>query len=71
MHFKKNVTFSAAISLGWERFIGTEGKVLSIETFGASGTGDEVMKLFGFTVENVVQTTKNLLNFRYVKALLY
>ena len=26
------------ISLGWERYVESEGKVLSIETFGASGT---------------------------------
>lgn len=46
------------VSLGWERYVGQEGKVLSIETFGASGTGAEVMNLFGFTTENVVQITK-------------
>ena len=50
------------VSLGWERYVGQEGKVLSIETFGASGTGAEVMNLFGFTTENVVQITKNVLN---------
>lgn len=59
----KRLALEMGISLGWERYVGAEGKVLSIETFGASGTGAEVMKLFGFTVENVVQTTKNLLNF--------
>jgi transketolase len=59
----KRLALEMGISLGWERYVGAAGKVLSIETFGASGTGAEVMKLFGFTVENVVQTTKNLLNF--------
>jgi transketolase len=58
----KRLALEMGISLGWERYVGAEGKVLSIETFGASGTGAEVMKLFGFTVGNVVQTTKNLLN---------
>jgi transketolase len=59
----KRLALEMGISLGWERYVGAEGRVLSIETFGASGTGAEVMKLFGFTVENVVQTTKSLLNF--------
>jgi transketolase len=59
----KRLALEMGISLGWERYVGAEGRVLSIETFGASGTGAEVMKKFGFTVENVVQTTKNLLNF--------
>lgn len=58
----KRVSLEIGVSLGWERYVGQEGKVLSIETFGASGTGAEVMNLFGFTTENVVQITKNVLN---------
>ncbi|UIJ64315.1 transketolase [Bacillus cereus] len=58
----KRVSLEMGVSLGWERYVGQEGKVLSIETFGASGTGTEVMNLFGFTTENVVQITKNVLN---------
>ena len=54
----KRVSLEMGVSLGWERYVGQEGKVLSIETFGASGTGAEVMNLFGFTIENVVQITK-------------
>jgi transketolase len=57
----KRVALEMGISLGWERYVGSEGKVLSIETFGASGTGAAVMELFGFTTENVVQTAKSLL----------
>lgn len=59
----KRVSLEMGVSLGWERYVGQEGKVLSIETFGASGTGAEVMNLFGFTTENVVQITKNVLNY--------
>ena len=59
---KKRVSLEMGVSLGWERYVGQEGKVLSIETFGASGTGAEVMNLFGFTTENVVQITKSVLN---------
>ncbi|MEB8775636.1 transketolase, partial [Bacillus cereus] len=58
----KRVSLEMGVSLGWERYVGQEGKVISIETFGASGTGAEVMNLFGFTTENVVQITKNVLN---------
>jgi len=57
----KRVALEMGISLGWERYVGFEGKVLSIETFGASGTGSAVMELFGFTTENVVETAKSLL----------
>ncbi|QGQ45257.1 transketolase [Metabacillus sediminilitoris] len=55
------VAIEMGISLGWERYVGMDGKIVSIETFGASGTGAAVMELFGFTTENIVQTTKTLL----------
>jgi transketolase len=57
----KRVALEMGISLGWDRYVGPEGKIVSIETFGASGTGAEVMELFGFSKENVVRTAKSLL----------
>jgi len=59
---QKRVAIEMGISLGWERFVGTTGTILSIETFGASGTGAEVMDWFGFTTENVVRVAKDVLN---------
>jgi transketolase len=58
----KRISLEMGISLGWDRYVGPQGKMISIETFGASGTGAAVMELFGFTIENVVQTAKSLLN---------
>jgi transketolase len=58
---KKRVSIEAGTSLGWERFVGFEGKTVSINQFGASGTGNEVLAMFGFSVENVVKTAKSLL----------
>jgi transketolase len=58
----KRVAIEMGISLGWERFVGFEGKIISIETFGASGDGAAVMKEFGFTTDNVVRITKSVLN---------
>jgi transketolase len=58
----KRVAIEMGIRLGWERYVGFEGEVLSIESFGASGEGTAVMKHFGFTTENVVHITKNVLN---------
>ncbi|TDF92823.1 transketolase [Paenibacillus piri] len=58
----KRVAIEAGISLGWERYTGPDGKVLSMDSFGASGPGNEVMEYFGFSVKNVVQLTKNLLS---------
>ncbi len=58
----KRLAIEAGISLGWERYTGPFGKVLSIDTFGASGPGNEVMEYFGFSTNNVVRLTKELLN---------
>lgn len=58
----KRVAIEMANPLGWERYTGFEGKIIGIDTFGASAPGNKVMEEFGFTVENVVETAKNLLN---------
>jgi len=57
----KRLAIEAGISLGWERYTGPTGSVLSIDTFGASGPGTEVLEHFGFSVDNVVRLTKELL----------
>jgi transketolase, bacterial and yeast len=54
----KRITIEAGISLGWDRYAGKEGKVLSIDTFGASGPGTAVMEHFGFSTKNVVSLAK-------------
>lgn len=54
----KRITIEAGISLGWDRYAGKEGKVLSIDTFGASGPGTAVMEHFGFSTKNVVSLVK-------------
>ncbi|NIK76838.1 transketolase [Paenibacillus castaneae] len=57
----KRLAIEAGISLGWDRYTGPSGSVLSIDTFGASGPGTEVLEYFGFSVDNVVRLTKELL----------
>ncbi|MCD7035035.1 transketolase [Metabacillus sp. GX 13764] len=57
----KRVTIEMGISQGWQQFTGFEGRNMSIETFGASGKGNEVMEFFGFTVDNVVRVAKEVL----------
>lgn len=38
----------------WHKFVGLDGRVVGMRTFGESAPGGELMKEFGFTVENVV-----------------
>ena len=56
----KRVAIEAAASFGWERYVGTEGKTITIDHFGASAPGGLVLEKFGFTPENVVITYKSL-----------
>src|SRR5699024_6011070 len=48
-----------AASLGWHRFVGIKGKLLTIDTFGASAPGGEVVERYGFTVENLSNIIRN------------
>ena len=56
----KRVAIEAAASFGWERYVGTEGKTITIDHFGASAPGGLVLEKFGFTPKNVVNTYKSL-----------
>lgn len=56
----KRVAIEAAASFGWERYVGTEGKTITIDHFGASAPGGLVLEKFGFTPENMVNTYKSL-----------
>lgn len=58
---KKRVAIEMASSFGWERYVGDEGKVISVDTFGASAPGGTVMREYGFTVDNVVAHVETLL----------
>ncbi len=48
------VAIEQASTFGWERYVGAAGKVVGMQTFGASAPLKELQKEFGFTVENVV-----------------
>ncbi len=49
------VSVEAATKLGWERFVGEDGGIIGMESFGASGAVAEVYKKFGITADNVVK----------------
>ena len=51
----------AASELGWHKYIGLDGKIISMETFGASGPGDEVFEKFNFTQDYIVEKALELL----------
>jgi transketolase len=47
------VAVEAAVTDGWWKYVGANGKVVGIDTFGESAPAGELFKLFGFTAENV------------------
>lgn len=57
---RKRVAIEMGASLGWHRYVGFDGELVTIDKFGASGNGNTVMKDYGFTVENVVATYLSL-----------
>jgi len=50
------VAVEAGLPLGWEKYTGDSGAIIGISTFGASAPGATVLKNFGFTVDNIVET---------------
>jgi len=58
---KARVAVEAGIKLGWEHYVGTEGKVVGMETFGASAPSPVLFEKFGITVDAVVATAGEIL----------
>ncbi|OOM74915.1 transketolase [Clostridium sp. BL-8] len=51
---RARVAVEALTSFGWHKYVGLDGEVISLDTFGASGKAEELFEMFGFTVDNVV-----------------
>ncbi len=58
---KIRLAVEAGIAMGWEKYVGDQGDVISMTGFGASAPGPVVMEKFGFTTANVVARAKKLL----------
>lgn len=58
---KKRLIIEALSKFGWGRYMGFEGKSITMDTFGASAPGSVLFEKYGFTVQNVVKTAKELL----------
>ena len=52
------VAVEAGVTDYWLKYVGLNGKVVGVDTFGESAPGGEVMKYFGLTAENVAKTTQ-------------
>jgi len=57
----RRLAVEAGARQSWWRYVGTAGRVLGIDQFGASGKGAEVLKHFGFTADNIGRQLRELL----------
>ena len=58
---KKRIAIEAGISQGWEKWVGDEGTIISIDHYGASAPADILFEEYGFTVNNILDQANKLL----------
>jgi transketolase len=56
---RARVAVEAGTSIGWRRYVGLDGRIIARRDFGASAPLKELLKQFGFTVENVVGAARD------------
>ncbi len=59
---RARLAVEAASSFGWHKYVGMDGDIISMETFGASAPAGKLFVKFGFTVENVVERAIAVVN---------
>ncbi len=57
----RRVAVEAGVTDYWRKYVGLEGEVVGIDTFGESAPAEKLFEYFGFTVENVVNAVKKVL----------
>lgn len=61
-NIKQRLAVEMGVAQGWERWVGTEGKIISMHGFGASAPAKILFEKFGFTLENVLNNARDLLS---------
>ena len=57
---RARIAVEAGIELGWQKYIGPDGRFIGMSTFGASAPYEVLYRYFGITAERVVQTAREL-----------
>ena len=58
---RARIVVEAAVSAGWYKYVGMDGAIIGMDTFGESAPAKELFAYFGFTVSKVVEAVNNLL----------
>ncbi|HTP07799.1 MAG TPA: transketolase [Anaerolineae bacterium] len=59
-HVKSRLAIEAGVAQGWHKYVGDQGKIMSIERFGASAPAGVLAEKFGFTVDAVVTVSRQM-----------
>jgi transketolase len=59
---RHRVSIEAGASLGWERWVGTDGAIVGLDHYGASAPVKTIFEKFGFTVDRVADVARGVLN---------
>lgn len=57
----KRVAVEAGSALSWGKYVGLEGACVGMDTYGASGPGNQLFDYFGFSVENLISVVKSII----------
>ena len=60
-NFDNILAIESGIGDSWHKFVGKKGAMISMESFGLSGTGSDVMNHFGFSVSNIKKNITKLI----------
>ena len=60
-NIRKRLAVEAGSPIGWHKYVTDDGDVIGVTKFGESAPGPQVMKEYGFSVENVIAKAKALL----------
>ena len=58
----RRLAVEAGVTFGWQRYTGSSGSVIGIDTFGSSAPGNICLEKFGFTTDNVLKEARKLLS---------
>ena len=57
---KARVAVEQAATIGWDRYVGLDGRIIAMHTFGASAPLGDLLKKFGFTADKVLEAARSL-----------
>lgn len=61
LNIRKRLSIEMASDFGWHKYVGLDGRTMSVNKFGTSAPAPQVIEAYGFTLENVVNNIKEMI----------